>query len=501
MDKAGHKTMKRKDIQDVVYASQAFTSYKSASDKKKEEYYFSHNLKCECNGEKIDPDSLFSYSVSALKIKQALDSLCDLKYDLHILLVGTVLQPLMLSISAMNADNIILLYASDGTGQKKDVLAEYIFAYTSKKVECEAVNSSEPHTVFTAIKGIYDAEEWKGKKICIDITGGKKSMVGGGFLASSILGIDTFYIDFEKYENGKPVLCTEFLNKLDNPYDIFSIQLLNQAKELFRYHNYQAAYCIYLNIENKLSPCGLDKPEKLDLDLERSRVKRMKHVSECYMYWDRYAYNAAISCSEFIPEYQKSHLKNLQEFDEIPNKKSRYASVFFYDYILDRYLSAVRRGAYVVNNDPSGYHDAVLRYYQCVEMLLDAYITKHQKYAFYDPDVDKYPSKDIRRLCFSGYLEKKIDQKMVRYELSKKIELPLLNDKIANLNLWRDGFVHDKPGVQNSNIMKAQALVKQLIEIIFEKNESFKNDLIQYAFCTSFNDDGSLRKDHTGFVD
>lgn len=76
-----------------------------------------------------------------------------------------------------------------------------------------------------------------------------------------------------------------------------------------------------------------------------------------------------------------------------------------------------------------------------------------------------------------------------------------MTDEIANLNLWRDGFVHDKPGVQHSNIMKAQALVKKLIEVVFEKNESLENDLLQYAFCTSFNEDGSLRKDHTGLVD
>lgn len=97
MDKVGHKAMTRKEIQAVVHASQAFTSYKRANDQQKEEYYFSHDLQCDYNGEKIDPDSLFSHSVSTLKIKQALDGLNNLKYDLHILLVGTVIQPLMLS--------------------------------------------------------------------------------------------------------------------------------------------------------------------------------------------------------------------------------------------------------------------------------------------------------------------------------------------------------------------------------------------------------------------
>ena len=80
-------------------------------------------------------------------------------------------------------------------------------------------------------------------KIAIDITGGKKSADVAAFLTAAIENeIDIFYTDFEEYEQGKPKCGTEFLNKLDNPYNIYNIQLINQAKELFKYHNYQAAF-------------------------------------------------------------------------------------------------------------------------------------------------------------------------------------------------------------------------------------------------------------------
>lgn len=118
----------RLKIQNSVHSSQVFRDYKRVPDSEKTDYYFSYNLASIRNGDKIDQDSLFSHSVNALKIKKEESGLNDIKYDLHILLVGTSLQPLMLSVSAINAKNI-LLYSLDGTEEKKDdlkIILEYI---------------------------------------------------------------------------------------------------------------------------------------------------------------------------------------------------------------------------------------------------------------------------------------------------------------------------------------------------------------------------------------
>ncbi|NTW72849.1 MAG: hypothetical protein HGA49_11505 [Eubacteriaceae bacterium] len=333
-------------------------------------------------------------------------------------------------------------------------------------------------------------------KIALDITGGKKSADVSAFLTAAIeKNIDIYYIDFEDYAGTKACCGTEFLNKLDNPYEIYNVQLLNQAKELFMNHDYQAAYQLFSEIEKRLSPDGLEKPAKYDLEDERSIVIRMKKAAECYMYWDRYSYSHALSASEILPVLQKKHLERLKQYDELGNKKSKYVSDLFYDYVLDRYISAERRGIHIADEDLGGYHDAILRYYQCVEMMLDAFITNNQKNNFYDPDKDKYPTKIIRKLCFNGFAEIGRSEK-IRIELLKKITDSSLQTKISNLNNWRDGFVHIKGSVQKSNIINAKNIVIQLIKLYFDNKQSTEidNDLLRYNFCKSFSGDGFLSK-------
>lgn len=466
--------MTREDIQKIVYNSQAFNSYKTASDHQKEEYYFSYNLKCQYIGNKIDTDSLFCYSAQALKIKKELDG-CETKYDLHILLVGTTLQPLMLSVSAIKADNILLLYALDGTERKKDNLIDYIKAYNSIEAECEPVNSSEPYTVFSTIKKIIEKEKWQNKSICIDISGGKKSMVGGGFLASSILGIDTYYIDFEKYENGSPVICTEYLNKLENPYEIYNIQLIKQAEELFKYHNYPAAAEMFKKCIEKISH---EKAINYSLLSEKEKIEKKYLTSRCYMYWDRYDYDEADKYSKHLNEEQKKHLNNLKIYSSLSDKKTRFDSEYFYDYIIDRVLSAFRRSFCIEDGDYSGYYDAILRYYQCVEMLLECYIYKNEKNKNYDPDNDKLRVVDIRSICFEGLFNDKKNNKV--YEI-EKIKDKALKGKIKELNNWRDEFVHVKKEKQKSNIVEGKKVVKELL-CQFYKEDIIERDLERYTF-------------------
>jgi len=493
--------MTRENIQNKVYKSQAFSSYKTASEQQKEDYYFSYDLNCNNNEEKIDPDSLFCHSAKALNIKQASDGLTDLKYDLHILLVGTTLQPLMLSVSAINAAKIFLLYDDSKEGEdKKDYLCDYIKAYKSIKAESEAINSSKPHTVFSAIKKITEKDEWSGKEICIDVTGGKKSMVSGGFLASSVLGIDTYYIDFEKYERGNPILCTEFLNKLDNPYDIYNIELLNQARELFRHHNYQASVSLFEKIKEKLD--SIENLEEYNLVNEKTVIESMLNAAKCYMYWDSFDYFNAEKFSLNIHEDHVEHLKQLKIFSELNQKSERYKSDSLYNFAIDRYLNAQRKSHHnVIKDDSLQYHDAIFRYAQCVEILIEALITK--KVSEYNPDEKTksiFSVTERQDLIFKGKAQSNKDEKGNRISFKMtKLEDPNyeLRHKTKNLSKRRDEFAHVSLDAQNSNIQEAEYVAKTFIKILFEKSDDeIENDLKKFAFPTEFNDDGTLKFHH-----
>jgi len=431
--KIGDTTLKRKEIQKKVYASQVFNSYKSANDQEKEKYYFSHDLNCKNNGEKIDTDSLFCHTVGVLNAKQDSDYLTNLNYDLHIILVGTTLQPLMLSVSAINATNILLIYDDSHEGEnKKDDLYDYIKVYKSIEAKHKAINSSEPHTVFSSIKEIIGKSEWNKKRICIDITGGKKSMVGGGFLASSILGIDTYYIDFEKYENGHPVLCTEFLNKLDNPYHIYNIQLLNQAKELFKNHDYAGANKLFKSALKKLDE---NIVKKYSLKQERQKIENMQKAAECYMYWDRFEYQ----------KIENSLLTNAQK--ELLQENDYYLSI---DYL----LNAQRR------YNQANYNDGIVRLAQVVEFLL----------------IDENSSEDMS------------------IAINNKIADNTLKSDLHKLRKSRNKFIHRNENIEKTNFEKSVNTIKNLISIRLNKQlVKITNDLKEYAFSTEFNDDGTLK--------
>ena len=351
--------MKVYDIQNKVHNSQAFISYKSANDEQKEEYYFSHDLNCEKNGQKIDSDSLFCYSLEALKLRKYSDGLKELKYDLHILLVGTSLQPLMLSVSAIDAENIILLYASDGTERKKDRLYEYIKAFKSIDASSYSVNSSEPYTIFSTIKKIVESNEWKNKKICLDITGGKKSMVGGGFLSSSIFGIDTYYIDFHKYQNSSPVICTEFLNKLDNPYDIYNVREETLIQSLWERQDFDAV----INIVSQTLEKFTEKiAEDYDLKKDRNRLIQIKNAACCYSKWSKFNYELAFESTNY-DYYQKNHqdiLSILSPCKEL--RKSADGAIFL---ALDRWT----RGGDALRL--SDFNKSALYFTQAIEVLCE----------------------------------------------------------------------------------------------------------------------------------
>jgi CRISPR-associated protein (Cas_Cas02710) len=342
--------------------------------------------------------------------------------------------------------------------------------------------------------------------IAIDVTGGKKSSVVTAFILAAIeFNIDIFYVDFEKYDGNKAFCGTEFLNKLENPYDIYNIQLLNQAKELFRNHNYQAAFLAFDEIKNKI--LLNNTLTKYSLTQELNAVKKMRQASRCYMHWDRYSFELAYQSENCLNELQKKHLENLRTYDKYTSKVKRYKSNLLYSYILDRILSAKRRwftSSFELNtihsDNLAGYHDAMLRYFQCVEIIMVAYITKNETDFKYDPDSTQNPLKtvEIRNLCFKGVLLKKIKDKnrnesTVQYTLKSTLKPSELKGKITDLTNRRDEFVHVKSHIQSADIFEAELLVKKLMKQVFQKNdEVLNNDLNEYAFKSRFDNEGNL---------
>jgi len=439
-------------------------------------------------------------------------------------LVGTSIEPLLLSILTIRpSEKLVLIYSSETKKQKKiientlfqksgqhriqknwlyDKNAEsFIERAKELSVDEVEVKDTNPEKVFAAIKS--RASSNQPDEIGVDITGGKKSMVGGGFLAASINNYHLCYVDFDEYNEDKPVQGTEFINILPNPYKIYNIELLSQAKELFRHYNYQASVTLFSKVVEKLD--SVQNLSDYGLSNEREVVRSMLVAAKCYTYWDEYSYDKAGNVSGCLDENQKKHLDALKAYKKYQTKKDGYLSQYLYNFVIDRFLSAKRRWCssdFMQKNkdkdDLGSYYDAMLRYFQCIEVMIDAFITKNEKDGKYDPDNKQFllTMESKRDLCFKGkYLKRfsRDDYDNIEYILGNTISPHDLKGRIKRFNKQRDNFVHVKPVAQCEDIGKAERLVKELMCYVFDKTEAeIDQDITIFTFKRSFDKNGNL---------
>ena len=113
----------------------------------------------------------------------------------------------------------VLFIHSEETEEYLDVIQRWT-GLTLFQVVRESIDSSDPTGVYKAIKDFVLSKN--SKEVLLDITGGKKSMVGGAAMAGSLLGIDIGYVDYDEYLNDlrQPKPGSEYPNILKNPLEI-----------------------------------------------------------------------------------------------------------------------------------------------------------------------------------------------------------------------------------------------------------------------------------------
>ena len=348
-------------------------------------------------------------------------------YDVGIFLVGFSSLPIVLSLAEIQPCQEIYFIHSRDTATKcdeitkrfKEMLEEPpadfdpLIDTTASKLLIEKVkhanrqeitDASNPVSTFRVIKDIIDEvrtdPQGREKKIALDLTGGKKTMIGGGFTAGSIYSIspecDMFYVDSLEYdlELGAPKPGSEFLSKLDNPYDVYNVQTVAQAGELFEKHNYEAAAPLWEDACKKLAA---GSAKKYGLEKEQDDVQKNLDMANCYRFWDAYDYAEAdkhkkhqIGSHCFLCDsnpcsvdtdhdihsrnsgyswtYKQSHAHGnndiLDILKRVRNKKTLFAKdATIIHYLVDRYQNGIRR------MKSGKLDDAIVRFAQTVEVM------------------------------------------------------------------------------------------------------------------------------------
>ena len=181
----------------------------------------------------------------------------DKKYAGLILPLGYSPEPLILSILAIKPARVGLLYTKETERLLQRIQDET--SLTLDQLDKCRIDGSSTVDVYEKIMELY--EEWnRPTNIAVDITGGKKSMVGGASMAGATLGADIFYVDNTKFtQMGKPEPGSEYLSLLANPYIVFGDLEVEKARDLYGRHDYAGAQRIFDQLKGQVGDPNLVK--------------------------------------------------------------------------------------------------------------------------------------------------------------------------------------------------------------------------------------------------
>jgi len=172
------------------------------------------------------------------------------KYRFLISLIGFSPQPIILFIKAVQPERILFIYS-----EETELYLNMIVQWTGlniTQIEKERIDSSDVADVYRAIKKFIRAKS--PEEILIDITGGKKSMVGGAVMVGNLLQIDTGYVDYEDYmpDIRQPKPGSEYPNILKNPLAVFGDIEIERVHEAFNHYNFDMGLDILSFLEDKI---------------------------------------------------------------------------------------------------------------------------------------------------------------------------------------------------------------------------------------------------------
>ena len=230
------------------------------------------------------------------------DRLKTLEAEILVQLVGFSWEPLLISVCAYKPQKLILILNEFYNNQEGDARGDEYKEYIDKLKEqnliatipeilpktFEPINDT-PESVFKFLKKHALPFINKGKKVVIDITGAKKSMVSGAYLFASYTNCPVSYLDFDMYDEkyGRPYGYTCKINELNNPMELFKLREWSRVEELYRKYAFRSA--IETINEIREGAKSFIEPE------ENEAIELLIKCLEFYETWDSGDYKKALS--------------------------------------------------------------------------------------------------------------------------------------------------------------------------------------------------------------
>ena len=284
------------------------------------------------------------------------------QYDHLATLIGRTPEPIIRTILSIKPKKVLFIYTLETEPYINNIVEET--KLKPSDFEKSLVNGSKPDDTYESIKKY--TLIWS--RMCVDISGGKKAMTGGAAIAAAFLNLDILYNDYDRYDEElrMPEPGSEFLNRLDNPFDTSQDVLERIGTELFNNSDFYNA--------------GIMFKKAADVAANPLRFEILTHLSNAYHNWDSFEFasarksfnNALAKINQyridpgFYDNALQHHAAVLGLLDSVHERK-------YIDVLCDIdttkavvytcYTSALRM------QGQGRFTDSVLRLYRCCEMM------------------------------------------------------------------------------------------------------------------------------------
>jgi CRISPR-associated protein (TIGR02710 family) len=222
------------------------------------------------------------------------------KYRFLISLLGFSPQPVILFVRAIKPEKVLFIHSEETESYLNEI--QQWTGLKLAEVVRKQVDSSDPTGVYNAIKEFVASKNRR--EILLDITGGKKAMVGGAAMAGNLLGIDTGYVDYERYlaDLRQPEPGSEYPNILKNPFYVLGDIELDKAKEAFNQYNFGRCLDILNCLEERIEDIW--------------GIRKFKALTETYAEIDAFNFSKALNLIEgFLKKYSED--RRLVEIEKV----------------------------------------------------------------------------------------------------------------------------------------------------------------------------------------
>jgi hypothetical protein len=216
---------------------------------------------------------------------------------LLVLCVGYSPEPLLLAVAHHAPAEVVLLVE---TNLDQRYLATFAELWDSQRdllhlppfsnVERRTVRDN-PAEVYQTVRAL--AEQRSGRRIVVDITGAKKSMIAGAFLAAGFLDLETSYVDFEQYNPAlrRPVPGTSRPGRLEHPYQLFRLREEARLREELDRRRFREAERLARELQAMATSQAI--LERQEAQALAWRFETVGRAAGAYALWSEGFYNEA----------------------------------------------------------------------------------------------------------------------------------------------------------------------------------------------------------------